>query len=404
MRYLVMLCDGMADRPLAALSGKTPLEAAYSPAMDALARGGAAGLARTIPLGMPPGSDTGNLSVLGCDPRAYATGRSPLEAASLGIALRDDDVAIRCNLSTLSDVSVYEDAVMENFSADEIPTEESAALIQYLAERLNEQDMRLYPGMSFKHCLVLNHAETGTIFTPPHDITGKPIAAYLPKGRYSERLLAFQKRSWALLREHPVNKARVMRGEPPANTCWLWGEGTKPSIPLFAEVYGVRAGVACAVDIIKGLAVCMGMQAPFIPGATGGKRTDCAAKARAAMRLYDEGCELVYIHVEAPDESAHAGDLACKMEAIEQIDREILGPVLEKLRAEGDFRVLLMPDHATPMELRTHTADPVPFVLFDSAHETLPHAHRYSEAACGETGLLIEEGHTLMSRLIRGAF
>lgn len=404
MKYLVMLCDGAADRPLGALGGKTPLDAAKTPMMDMLARSGACGMARTVPAGMPPGSDTANMSVMGFDPRKYYSGRSPLEAMSMGIDLKEDDVAIRCNLSSISETGSYEDAVMEDFSSGEIDTEEAVELVRFLADNLNESDMRLYPGISFRHCLVLNHAETGTTLTPPHDISGKPIKDHLPAGRYGERLLELQKRSFELLREHPINVSRKKRGEPPANTCWLWGEGTRPKLPAFKALYGVDAGVACAVDLIKGLALCSGMKAPAIPGATGGKRTDCAAKGRAAIRLFDGGCDLVYIHVEAPDESAHAGDLPCKLEALESIDRDILSPVLAYLRSKGDFRVLLAPDHPTPIALRTHTGDPVPFVLYDSARETKPHADGYSEAAAERTGLCIDEGYTLMGKLINGDF
>ena len=404
MKHIVMLCDGLADWPIESLGGRTPVEAAHTPNMDELARRGAAGMVRTIPAGMPPGSDAANMSVMGYAPAIYYSGRSPLEAVGMGIELKPTDVAIRCNLSTLSDEPVYEDKTLLDFSADEISTDEAAQLIQCLREHL-DGDMRLYTGISFRHCLVLADASTGTQFTAPHDIMGKPIREYLPKGLNGERLAQFQRRSWELLRDHPVNRARAARGKPPANTCWLWGEGRRPSLKPFKELFGLEAGMVCAVDLLKGLAACTGMKAPHIPGATGAKRTDCAAKARAALRLLEEGCELVYIHVEAPDESAHAGDLACKIEAIEAIDREILGPVMRELRERNEaFRILLLPDHPTPLAIRTHIADPVPFVLWRSDRDTPPHAEAYSEAACARTGLFVPEGPMLMRRLISGDF
>lgn len=322
----------------------------------------------------------------------------------MGIDLKPTDVAIRCNLSTLSDETVYEDTTMLDFSASEIPSEESAELIHYLSAYL-EEDMRLYAGMSFRHCLVLSNTSTGTQFAPPHDIMGIPIRDFLPKGLNGKRLTDFQRYSWELLKDHPVNRERVARGEPAANTCWLWGEGTRPSMKPFKELYGLKAGMVCAVDLLKGLAISTGMKAPHIPGATGGKRTDCVAKALTALRLLEEGYDLVYIHVEAPDESAHSGDLPCKIEAIEAIDRDILGPVIRKLREGNEiFRILLLPDHPTPLAIRTHTADPVPFVLYRSDRDTAPHAASYTEIDCAETGLFVPEGPMLMRRLIRGYF
>lgn len=395
----------MADLPIENLGGRTPLQAAKTPCMDELAKRGTAGMVRTIPEGMPPGSDAANMSVMGYDPSIYYTGRAPIEAVSMGINLNPSDVAIRCNLSTVSDEPVYENKTMLDFSAGEIPTEQANALIRYLIEHLNEKHMRLYPGISFRHCLVLGNTAVGTRFTPPHDIMGKPIRPYLPEGLNGTRLTEFQRHSYELLKDHPINLERKARYEPAANTCWLWGEGTRPAMKPFKELYGLNAGAACAVDLIKGLAILTGMKAPHIPGATGGKRTDCAAKARAALRLMDEGCDLVYIHVEAPDESAHAGDLDCKIEAIEAIDRDIVGPVMNCLRKRSEeFRILLLPDHPTPMSIRTHTAGPVPFVLYRSDRDTSPHAKAYSEADCADTELFIPEGPMLMKRLISGEF
>lgn len=402
MKYIVMLGDGMADDPIGALGGQTPLEAAHKPHMDFLAQHGAVGMARTIPEGMPPGSDAANMSVLGYPPALYYTGRSPLEAVSMGIDMAPSDLAIRCNLACVSDEDDYADKTMLDYSSGEIETEEARELLLFLAERFNGDGLFLYPGISYRHCLLLKNAGTGTELTPPHDITGKPVRDYLPKGRYGERLYALMRESHALLKEHPINKARVARGELPANTCWFWGEGTKPAFKPFSEIYGKKAAVVCAVDLIKGLGLCAGMHVPFVEGATGAKRTDFAAKGRAALRLLtQEGYELVYIHVEAPDESGHAGDIPCKVESIERIDKELLGPLMEGLRASGeDFALLLAPDHPTPIALRTHTAEPIPFVLYRSDRGRGPSTARYTEAEAQKTGLFLPEGPMLMQKLV----
>ena len=401
MKFIVMLGDGMADRSLPQLDGKTPLEAANKPYMDFVAQHGAVGMARTIPEGMPPGSDAANMSVMGYPPSLYYTGRSPLEAVSMGVGMKDDDVAIRCNLVCISDEDEYANKTMLDYSSGEIETEEARALLEYLAKELNSENVLLYPGISYRHCLLLRHAQTGDRLTPPHDITGKPIREYLPKGRNAEMLYSMMRRSHELLRDHPINRARISRGEPPANSCWFWGEGTKPAFKPFEDIYGKKAGVVCAVDLIKGLGLCAGMRVPFVPGATGAKRTDFAAKGRMALKLLREDCELVYIHVEAPDESGHAGDVPCKVEAIEAIDRDVLGYVMDGLRADGeDFAVLLTPDHPTPIEIRTHCADPVPFVLYRSDRASSPSVAHYTEKAAASTGLFLPEGPMLMQKLI----
>lgn len=401
MKYIVMLGDGMADRPLPQLDGKTPLETASKPYMDFLAQHGATGMVRTIPEGMPPGSDAANMSVMGYPPARYYTGRSPLEAVSMGIDMESDDVAIRCNLVCLSDEAEYADRSMIDYSSGEIGTKEARELLSYVAKELNTDSAMLYPGISYRHCLLLKHAKTGDELTPPHDITGRPIREYLPRGINADMLYGMMRRSYELLREHPINLARVSRGERPANSCWFWGEGTKPALSPFGELYGKKAGVVCAVDLIKGLGICTGMKVPFVPGATGAKRTDFAAKGRMALKMLREDCELVYIHVEAPDESGHAGDIPCKVDAIEAIDRDVLGYVMDGLRADGeDFAVLLTPDHPTPIEIRTHCADPVPFVLYRSDAERGPHASHYTEKAAASTGLFLPEGPMLMQKLI----
>ena len=398
MKYIVLLCDGMADRPIPQLGNKTPMEVARKPNMDALASRGVCGTARTIPEGMHPQSDIANLAVMGYDPAIYYRGRSPLEAVSMGIDLGPNDIAIRCNISTVSDEEDYNDKTMIDYSSDEISTEEATELVEYVAQHLNTDDMKLYTGISYRHCLVIKDAQVGTDLTPPHDITGKPVRGCLPKGRYGERLTKFMVESHELLKNHPVNLARIAKGENPANTCWFWGEGTKPALAPFEELYGLKGGVVCAVDLIKGLGICAGMEVPYVEGATGAKRTDFAAKGRKALELLKSDVDFVYIHVEAPDESGHAGDIQCKIDAIEAIDKYILGYLEEGLREAGeDYAIMLLPDHPTPIEIRTHSTDPVPFVLYRSDAERQGPAV-YTEASAASAGLHIEEGHTLMKK------
>ena len=307
------------------------------------------------------------------------------------------------NLVTMSDEPDYAAKTMIDYSAGEISTEEAAELVRFLAENLNCGDLQIYPGISYRHCLVLRHAQAGTALTPPHDITGKPVEGHLPSGRYGERLLALMERSCVLLRDHPVNLARRARGLNPANSCWLWGEGTRPKLEPFEKLYGVKGGVVCAVDLLKGIGLCAGMRVPDVPGATGAMWTDFAAKGRKALELLRDGCDLVYIHIEAPDECGHHGAAQEKVKAIEAIDRDVLGFLMDALRAEGEpFRIMLTPDHPTPCALRTHVGDPVPFVLYDSEKEEAPHAPRYTESEAAATGLFLEKGPMLMERLVKG--
>lgn len=401
MKYVVMLGDGMADRPVPELGGKTPLEAAVKPHMDFLAQHGTVGMARTVPEGMPPGSDTANLSVMGYDPKIYYSGRSPLEAVSMGIPLAADDVTFRCNLVNLSEEGALGDATMVDYSSDEITTAESTELVNFLNREFHTEGRDLYPGISYRHCLVLRRAETGTDCTPPHDISLKPVREYLPKGRYGGQLLDLMKRSYALLRNHPVNRARAARGLRPANCCWFWGEGTRPALSSFEERFGVKGGVISAVDLIKGIGICAGLRSVDVPGATGNVDTNFQGKAEAAIELLENGCDFVYIHVEAPDECGHRREVENKVRSIELIDREILGRLLPALQKRGeDYAVLLMPDHPTPLSIRTHSSDPVPFVLYRSDRESPLHASAYTEALAAKTGLFIPEGHRLMEKLL----
>ncbi len=399
MKYIVILADGMADEPLEALGGKTPMEAACKPHMDKLACQGIMGMAQTVPLGMPPGSDTANMAVMGFDPGIYYSGRSPLEAVAMGIELREDDVTFRTNLVCLSDEEVYEDKTMIDFSAGEITTGEAAELIKAV-QGIFSDGVKLYAGISYRHCLVRSHSLRGTKLTPPHDITGKPIADCLPEGRYGEELLALQKVSHRILKDHPVNVKRRAEGKRAANSLWFWGEGTKPRFDTMEKLYGISGGVVCAVDLIRGLGLCAGMKAPLVSGATGGMVTDYAGKADAALKLLQEGCDLVYIHIEAPDECSHHGNYSAKIAAIEAIDELVLGRI-QKALGDEPYRILLTPDHPTPVARMTHTGDPVPFVLYDNT-EKGSKQRGYSENEARKTGLYLPRGYELMKALIGG--
>lgn len=403
MKYVIVLGDGMADVPVPALENRTPLEAAKKPYMDFLAKNGVCGTVRTVPLGMPPGSDTANMSVLGFSPRIYYSGRSPLEAVALGIEVAPEDVTFRTNLVCVSDEPAYEDKTMIDFSAGEISTAEADLLIRTLQRELfTDADLCLYAGISYRHCLVKKDGSTGTVLTPPHDITGKPVRDHLPQGTYGERLSDLMARSCEILRDHPVNRARIAAGKKPANSVWFWGEGTKPKLKSLQQLYGIRGGMVCAVDLLKGLALCAGMQTVDVPGATGGMVTNYRGKGEAALRLLRSGCDLVYIHIEAPDECGHHGDASAKVTAIEAIDRDIVGYLYNELTdAKEPFRMLVTPDHPTPIHLMTHTADPVPFVLYDS-EKPCTGVSRYTEAEASRTGLFLAEGPMLMRRLITG--
>ncbi|MBP0990410.1 MAG: cofactor-independent phosphoglycerate mutase [Oscillospiraceae bacterium] len=401
MKCLVILGDGMADRPIPQLQNKTPLEYAYKPNMDFLASHGCVGCAKTIPDGMTPGSDTANLAVMGYDPKKYYSGRSPLEAVSMGISLENDDVTFRCNLVTVSDEENLEDATMIDYSSDEITTPESTELINFLAKEFNSDTCALYPGISYRHCFVLKHALTGTVLTPPHDILEKPVRSHLPSGRYGDLLLDIMKRSRVLLEDHPVNKDRIARGLRPANCCWFWGEGVKPKLDSFYSLYHAKGGVISAVDLIKGIGKCAGLEVAEVPGATGTLASNYKGKASAAIDLFSKGCDMVYVHMEAPDEYGHRGEYENKVKAIEVIDKDVVGPILKELRKSGeDFSVLLMPDHPTPIEIRTHCSDKVPFVLYRSGRRSSLSTPRYTESLAETTGLYVPDASILMSALM----
>jgi 2,3-bisphosphoglycerate-independent phosphoglycerate mutase len=406
MKYVVLLGDGMADEPLAELNGKTPLEAAVTPRMDELARRGSMGMAQTIPEGFPPGSDVANLSVFGYDPRVCYSGRSPLEAASMGVALAPEDVAFRLNLVCLGDRNGR--TVMQDFSAGHISTEEARAIIETLQAELGSSEISFHAGVSYRHLLVWKGGRDDLVFTPPHDITGQPVDDFLPRGEGAEPLIRLAEKARALLQEHPVNRNRIQAGKLPANNIWLWGHGRAPRMETLQQKYGISGAVISAVDLIKGIGIYAGLDVIDVPGATGYIDTDYGAKARYALEALKTR-DYVYLHVEAPDEASHSGNLEEKISAIESFDKLVVGAMLDGLPALGDFRVLVLPDHPTPLARMTHTCDPVPFVLFDSAEDKAGLKEKrpnslvgYNEKSASAAGLFVEKGHTLMDWLVGG--
>ena len=398
MKYLVMLCDGMADEPNEALGNSTSMEKANKPCMDSLAAKAEVGIVKTVAEGLKPGSDVANLSVLGYEPAVYYSGRSPLEAASIGIDLKDTDVTLRCNLVTLSDDEDYENKTILDYCADDISSEEAKILIEYIQEKLGNDVFRFYPGVSYRHCLVWSNGNPHPgVLTPPHDITGKVITDYIPKGEAVDELYDLMKKSYDLLKDHPVNQARIARGKRPANSIWLWGEGTKPLLDNFSEKFGIKGSMISAVDLLKGIAICAGMNSVDVEGATGYLDTNFDGKCKAAIEEFKKGADLVYIHVEAPDECGHRGEIENKVKAIEMIDEHILGPVVEFLKGYDDFAVLVCPDHPTPLSIRTHTSTPVPYLIYDSKNEINSGVKVFCEKEARETGNYIEKGFTMMN-------
>lgn len=399
MKYIVILCDGMADEPLEALGGKTPMEAARTENTDRLAREAEIGMVRTVPEGMAPGSDTANLSVIGYDPRKYYSGRSPLEALSIGAEMGDEDISFRCNLVTLSEDEIdYEDRVILDHSSGEISTAEAAELLEALKTGLQREGYAFYAGTSYRHLLIRKGGET-TELTPPHDILTKRIGDYLPKDEVLREMMV---RSYEILKDHPINAKRRTEGKNPANSAWFWGAGTRPALTSFEEKNGVKAAMISAVDLLKGIAVGAGMDNIIVEGANGGLHTNYSGKADAAVRALTEGgYDFVYVHIEAPDEMGHQGSAEDKIKAIEYIDEKVIGPVAEALREAGtDFRMLILPDHPTPIRVRTHTSDPVPYLLYDSTKK-VEGTGVYSEKAGRESGRYIEEGHRLIEYFIQ---
>lgn len=399
MKYVVVLGDGMADEPIAELDGKTPLAYAKTPMMDQLAATGEVGLAKTIPTGMKPGSDTANLAVLGYDPEKYYSGRSPLEALSIGVPMLATDIALRCNTVTLSDEPgvPYAERTIIDHSSDEISTEDAAVLIEAVREAFETETYKFYVGTSYRHCLIWANGVVQDI-TPPHDILGKVIGDYLPA---DPKLREMMEKSFDILDNHPLNVARAKAGKNKANSLWFWGAGTRPALSSFSDKTGKRGAMISAVDLLKGIAVGAGMQVLHVEGATGGLTTNYEGKAAAAAKaLLDDGNDFAYIHVEAPDEMGHQGSIENKVKSIEYLDQRVIQPLYEALAASGeDFRILVMPDHPTPIRLRTHTGDPVPYLLFDSRAQSGTGV-LYNEAAAETTGIYVEHGYTLIDKLL----
>lgn len=395
MKYFVLLGDGMADWPIESLGNQTPLDVAKKPLMDELCSRGICGTVETVPEGMVPESDTANLGVLGYDPRVYSKGRSPLEAASIGLVMREEDVAFRVNLLTISEEEdEYADRHMIDHSADEITTEEADALICALQEHFGTEARRFHTGVSYRHCMLWENPPSYTDFHRPHDILGQCIREHLPQEPY----LSLMRQSFDVLRDHPVNIARRARGLKPANSAWFWSPGRSPSLPNFEQKYGLSGTVISAVDLIRGIAKVAGLEAPLVEGATGTFHTNYRGKAQAAIEAFSAGKDFVYLHVEAPDECGHRAETENKISAIEKLDAGILSPVFSWLRASGEhFRILVLPDHPTPIAIRTHARESVPFFIFDSETAQVSGISRYCERTAREKGSVhLSDGVELM--------
>ncbi len=401
-KYVVLVGDGMADYPAVELGGKTPLQAARKPNLDRLAQKGKLGRVATIPSGYPPGSDVANLTVFGYDAQIYYTGRAPLEAVAMGVKLGPTDVAFRCNLVTLARED--DDLYMDDFSAGHIPSDEANRIITDLGKELGNEEFNFFPGVSYRHLMVWRNGEPSLRLktTPPHDITGRNISPHVPEGDGEEEILWLMNRAQKILPRHPVNAERQRGGKKPANGIWLWGQGKAPVLEPMTRRFGIQGCVISAVDLIKGIGFYAGLEILNVPGATGYLDTNYAGKAEYALKALEEK-EFVYLHVEAPDEAAHSGNLKDKIQAIEDFDGKIVGPVLNGLEKFEAFRVLILPDHFTPLTLKTHSAEPVPFLIYSSedGSQASEEGRFFDETSAQKTGFLIDQGHTLMGRFIK---
>ncbi len=400
MKYLVVLYDGMADYPVPALDGKTPMELAKKPLLDKLARFGKVGTVKTVADGLKPGSDIANMSVLGYNPKECYTGRSPLEAVSIGVDMKDTDIIFRTNLVTLSDEENYEDKTMVDYSAGDISTAEAAEIIKSVQEHFGNEKFAFYSGVAYRHCLVWNN---GTLdlgkMTPPHDISGKVIGEHLSKSENAKELIEMMKESYDFLMEHPVNKERMAKGERPANSIWLWGEGTKPALSNFKEKYGVDGSIISAVDLLKGIAKCAGMGSPDVEGATGYIDTNFEGKADCAIEELKTK-DFVYIHIEAPDECGHRNEPENKVKAIEMIDEKVLARVLPELDKYDDYKVMVLPDHPTPIVTMTHAGDAVPYLIYQKSKVADNGIESFTENTAKDAGNYVEVGFSLMDSFI----
>ena len=397
MKYIIVLGDGMADESIASLDNKTPLEYANTPAMDALSKKGEIGMVHTIPEGMSPGSDTANLSVMGYDPLVYYSGRSPLEALSIGVPMKEDDIALRCNVVTISEEDTnFENQIIIDHSSSEISTEDATVLIDVVKKELAMEGYTFYAGTSYRHCLIWEKGQVVEL-TPPHDVLEQVIGQYLPKDNVLRDMM---KRSYAILKDHPINVERKKQGLNPANCLWFWGAGTKPMLSDFKEKTGKKGIMISAVDLLKGIAVGAGMDNAYVEGANGGLHTNYEGKMQAAVKaVAEDGYDFAYIHVEAPDEMGHQGSVERKVQAIEFLDEKIIAPIVKNLEEKGiDFRLLILPDHPTPVRVRTHTAGNVPYLLYDSTL-AMNETWDYNEKDALQSGNLVEKGHTLIDKL-----
>jgi len=402
MKYIMIVPDGMADDKVPQLNNRTPLDCADMPTVKELAMRGEIGLVKTIPDHMPPGSDVANLSVMGYDPEKYYTGRSSLEAVSIGIDLSEADITFRCNLVTLSGEEDYAQKTMLHHSADEITTEEAKVLIHDLAKELQTEEIQFYPGVGFRHVVVWNNGPDDFELTPPHDILGRKIEEYLPKGPSKDVILNMMIQSNRILKDHPINQSRIERGLKPANSIWIWGLGKKPILDSFYEKYKLKGSVISAVDLIKGIGICAGMKSIDVEGATGNIHTNFEGKTAAALKELENGQDFVYVHIEAPDECGHQGDYINKVRSMEWIDSRVVKPIVEKLDAWGEpYKILILPDHPTPLSIRTHTADPVPFVLYDSTKEQMHPQYRFTEKAAQKSGIYFDAGYKLTDYFLK---
>ena len=399
MKYIILQGDGMADYPLDVLGGKTPLEAARTPNMDWLAAHGVFGIAHVIPEGFPPGSDVGNMSIMGYDPAVYHTGRSPLEAASIGVPLGPKDIAFRCNLVTLGGSG--DESFMEDFTSGHISTEEAGEIIRDLGQELGGNGIEFFPGVSYRHLMVWREGKEKMRTTPPHDITDQKIARYLPSGDGADRLLDLMEASKPILGDHRVNKKRQAAGHRQATTIWLWGQGKAPALPSLTRRFGIKGGVISAVDIVNGLGVYAGLERVYVPGITGFLDTNYRGKGEYGVASLEKN-DFVFIHVEAIDEAGHMGDVEKKIQAIEDFDEKVVGTVLKGMAQRKDWRVLLMPDHPTAIALKTHVAEPVPFVLFSAAEPRNNGSVGYNEKDAVKTGVVAKQAFKLMEALVEG--
>jgi 2,3-bisphosphoglycerate-independent phosphoglycerate mutase len=393
MKYLVIVPDGCSDWPIPSLEGKTPLEAADIRYMNELAKTSEVGMVRTIPEGIEPGSDAANLSLMGFDPDVYLTGRASLEAAGMGMELSPGDVAFRVNLITLEGNGQYEDLLIKDHSAGDISSEEAAILINYIDKELGDTNLRFYPGISYRNLLVTDKLPAQCELTPPHDALNQLVGRNMPKGEGAEQIGQLMRRSYELLKDHPLNNDRAKKGLNTANSIWFWGQGTKPNLPLFGDKYGISGSVITAVSLIKGIGFCAGLSFVDVPGATGTLNTNYDGKALGAIGEFEQGKDFVYLHVEAPDECSHNGDLPGKIKALELIDEKIVKPLADYLESTGDpYRILIISDHRTPLATRTHSSEPVPFILFDSEKKLPSESWKTFSETSGEQGLFFARG------------